>query len=699
MRFAERQVSRTALSWLLILQVAVLIPISFQLPVWLLGISACCWGWRLAIFRGMVSPPGRFFSGLVVVLSVGLVVVLEGRLASLKGFALLLTFGFIFKLVELRNLRDAFAVLLLAILLLGVNLLFSQNLGTSILTAASMLVILAAWIGLSYQRPVIRWRQPLQLAGSLFVLALPITVALFLFIPRIPPVWQISANSGAASTGISDSISPGDVANLIRSDELAFRVSFEGNRLPLQHELYWRSVVMTEFDGRAWKQNNTHWFGRDDFNSQSWAKVIHNRESRWISWPSQPRPWSHYQKLGMDYSVIVEASQQHWLPALANPRSETKDIGLVADGRLIYRRPLLQRIQYDVSSAIEPSPADISLRLAEYHRAMHLAFPKASNQRMQIYAQNLWQQDPVATQFIGRFLRTIQQNYHYTLRPPLLGEDAIDEFWFDHKAGFCSHYASALAFALRVVGVPSRVIGGYQGGEWDAQANYLQVRQYDAHAWVEYWDEQKGWTKVDPTAAIAPERIEMSFAEQMRSRSGSDLDVMSWRFSNNEWLIQMRQRWDRLEYLWHQSVLNYKQKQQLELLKNWFGTVNWQQISIGLVAGITLFLTAVLLWNSRFWQKPKRPPQVLLYREFLQKLMDLGVDIDISVPPGEILSRISALTESRQQVAKRFIAAFVAIEYQPEQVITRQQLKELRALLQSLGRRRRTKKTKAKAFH
>ncbi|MBD1390720.1 DUF3488 domain-containing transglutaminase family protein [Neiella sp. HB171785] len=680
----QRPVSRTALIWLMVLQLAVLVPLAFNLPMWLMIMSLACWSWRLAILNGRISPPDVWFSGLAVVVCIALVLLLEGRIVHLKGFALLLAFGFIFKLIELRNLRDALLVLVLAILLLAVNLLLSQTLVVSIATAISFFVLLCCWVGLNHIGPKVQWRQPLKVAGLLYVLAAPIAVALFILVPRLPPIWQISVNSGQGQTGLSDSMSPGDMSQLIRSDTLAFRVSFDGPR-PSQSALYWRAVIMTEFDGRRWQQANTLWFGRDPVAHGPWPKPLDSKNTPWISWPERPQPWLANSATTPEYRVILEPSQQHWLPALDAPYSADNNIGLVADQRLIHRRPVLQRIQYPVVTQ-QRGAAELTIdrQLLDQHRQTYLSYPEALNPQIQQYAQDLWQRQPNATQFVTTLLQTVrQQDYAYTLSPPLAGQHAVDDFWFNHQRGFCAHYASAFALMLRVAGIPTRVVGGYQGGEWDEQANYLQVRQYDAHAWVEYWQDDRGWVRLDPTAAIAPERIEMPFAESLREQQFEQSEALtSWRFSRSEWLTSWRQQWDRLEYLWHRNVLNYKQQQQLELLKKWFGEFDWRQLLMSLVLAIAGFIAAVALLQAKPWRKPQTDETVLLYQAMLKKLSRLGITADESRSPNAILQQLNHLPEHKQAAIKTWIEQFMALQYSGQRGAT--QLKQLKQVLKAI---------------
>lgn len=664
MDLSKRPVSRTALSWLLILQLAVLLPLALNLPAWLLLVALGCWGWRWAMFQGRLSPPNRWARAGLVLLCIGLVVLLEGQVASLRGFALLLAFGFIFKLVELKNLRDAYAVLMVAALLLAVNLLLSQTLITTGLTGGSLFFWLGAWVGLNQIDPKLNWRQSLKWAGALYLLALPLTVALFILVPRIPPIWQISTDSGRAQTGLSDSIAPGDIAQLARSDALAFRVSFEGER-PSQQALYWRTVVMTGFDGRRWWQENEYWFNQQGFEVQGWARPLREQHSRWISWLDAPKPWAQIDEAERSYQVILEPTQQHWLPALAKPRSRTSDVGLVADQRLIYRYPIQQRLQYQVHSQPKLLGLAQEQELMSTHRHRYLSYPPQANPRMQQFATQLALGYPEREAFVQAFMEQVYtQPYVYTLEPPLLGEHAVDEFWFESRRGFCAHYASALALALRVVGIPSRIIGGYQGGEWDEEAQFLQVRQYDAHAWVEYWEPELGWVQVDPTAAVAPHRIESSFAQTLRAgQTQGGEAILSWRLSRSGWLGQLRSRWDRLEYLWHKRVLNYKAEQQYELLKSWFGEVNWRYLMVGLVLGISLFLGVITLWQVKPWQRSSKPAEVRLYQKLIQALEKYQITIAPSCSPTELHEQLQALPIEKRAQIESFIAIFEAISY------------------------------------
>jgi hypothetical protein len=270
------------------------------------------------------------------------------------------------------------------------------------------------------------------------------------------------------------------------------------------------------------------------------------------------------------------------------------------------------------------------------------------------------------------------QDYHYTLKPQALGVDAVDDFLFNSRRGFCAHFAGAMVYVLRAAGIPARVVAGYQGGELNPAGKFITVRQYDAHAWVEYWQPEQGWRSVDPTFAVAPQRIDVGLAEALASDEDflPDSPFSPLRYSNLAWLNDLRLGWDNLNYGWQRWVLGYQGEQQGALMLSWFkGLAAWI-LPVGGVS-IMLILTLVLL-------KPWRARQELALRQF-QRFERLLARHGLQREPGEgpqAFAERAALALPEQAAAiDRFAEAFVAQRYAGDAAVPAildQRLDELR---------------------
>src|SRR3989344_1763652 len=319
----------------------------------------------------------------------------------------------------------------------------------------------------------------LRLSGVMLAKALPLMVIVYMLFPRISGTrGGLPADAHSGLTGMPDTMQPGSIRSLSESSEIAFRVNFEGSRPPAR-ELYWRGLVLMDFDGRGWQRGPSP--VAEDVNFAPLNEALR-------------------------YHVTLEPSNKPWMPALELPAVRPRGATFRADFTLEHREPIRERLNYTLTSYTRYNTG--ALEIAERVRGLQL--PGHTSPRARALAGQ-WEREHgepqrIAQAALDHFRR---ENFVYTLSPPLLGDDPVDEFLFDTRRGFCEHYASSFVALMRAAGIPSRVVVGYLGGEYNAAGNYLIVRQSDAHAWAEVWLPNQGWMRVDPTGAIAPERIEL----------------------------------------------------------------------------------------------------------------------------------------------------------------------------------------------
>lgn len=406
----------------------------------------------------------------------------------------------------------------------------------------------------------INWLQ----TGRAALIILPLWLGMFLLFPRLPPFWQIP-NTKAATTGLSDSLDPGSIEQLVQDDSPAFRVEFT-SALPAREQLYWRARLYEDFDGRSWQVNTSRQYQRGNQAAAS------NELSASANLT--------------DYSIIAEASHQRGLFALATPVSSSDNVFIMPGGMLSSHKPVSQRVSYQVSSVLAPVVAtsaeeQLNLRLAP------------GNPQTKAFATELKQQYPDTDKLVQALANYYsQQPFFYSLTPPRLGSNSIDAFLFDSRTGFCSHYASATAVILRHAGIAARVVGGYQGGIWYPQQGYLAVRQREAHAWVEYLH-QGAWHRFDPIAFVAPERI-LNNLDSMLPEQERALLNSGWR--QFELLQALRQQFMHLDYYWSVWVLGFNDNEQRELwrsIRRHLPLLGYTLLLISLVAiaALALYLT------------------------------------------------------------------------------------------------------------
>ncbi|WP_122570273.1 transglutaminase TgpA family protein [Pseudomonas viridiflava] len=589
----SQPIPRVSLTWLLLAQALVVVPFALHVPASIMVLWLGCSLWRVQAFRMRVRLPGTWVKSGLLVGTAGGVYLARGSLVGLDAGAALLVAAFVLKMLEMNTHRDARVLIFLGFFCVAVGYLFEDNLLWALFSLLPIGALLAALIGLQQSDLASKPSGTLKLAFKLMAQAVPLMILLFLFFPRLDPLWSLPQPSNKGVTGLSDNMAPGDMAELSRSPALVFRASFEG-AIPARKQLYWRGLTLEQFDGRRWSQSAR-------------AQTVQVPQ-----WQKRGEP--------VAYSVVMEASGRPWLPSLDIGETPLSDVRQMSDFRLQRRRPVEQSLLYSVTSW--PDSVRDS-QLSEQIQRQDLQLPPKGNPQARQWAEELRRRYASPDERVQAMLRYFaDQPFHYTLKPDSLGNDSIDEFLFSSRRGFCAHYAGAMTFVLRSAGIPARVVAGYQGGELNPEGQYLTVRQFDAHAWVEYWQPDVGWRSVDPTAAVAPQRIEQGLEQALAADEDflQDSPMSALRYRHVPWINAMRLSWDNLNYGWQRWVLGYQGQQQLQVLSRWFSGFQAPVF----VAGIALSLGLVALWLFKPWQR-ESDSQLRLFNAFERLLARHGL--------------------------------------------------------------------------
>ena len=654
-------IPRNALLWLLIAQVLVIAPHLLHVPAWIAGLWLICAIWRVQVYRMRWSFPRSIVKVAMMTSAAFAVYLSRGSLIGLDaGVALLIT-AFTLKLVELRSRRDALVLVFLGFFAVVTGYLYDDSLLAALYSLAPVAALLTAWVGLQQtgdrQKPLASLGFSLRLLGQ----ALPLALLLFVFFPRLEPLWSLPQPGDKGRTGLSGQMSPGDIAELSQSTELAFRATFAGE-IPDRKLLYWRALTMPRFDGRSW---HVEGFAEDLLPSQ---------------WQARGAP--------LAYSIIMQPSGQPWLFSLDISQSSRPDVRLLGDFRLQRNRPVNRTYLYEAQAWLQ---AVAEPQLSAARRRQSLQLPRHGNPRSREWARQLREQYTDDEQLVAAILRHFnRQPYHYTLKPPRLGANSIDEFLFDTRQGFCEHYSSAMSFALRVAGIPARVVTGYQGGEINPAGNYVQVRQMDAHAWVEYWLPGRGWQRADPTFQVAPERIDSSLqdilADEMELLDAGIFSPV--RYRHLAWVNRLRMGWENLNHSWQVRVLGYQRERQQAWLREWLGMPDWQRIGIGLLFATLGSMASLTLWLLKPWRD--RPPAAQLALRRLDRILRRrGLQRSPAQGLRDLLSAAQTRLDADQlQALHDFVRLYEGHVFAGREVTARQWRECLRPLQKSLGRRR-----------
>lgn len=564
-----------------------------HVPVWTLLVACACAGWSLAGHARRVPLPSKRLRAAMALALIAAVIATYRTLNGLDaGTALLAIMGAV-KLLEAAARRDQYVVIAAALFLLVAAALDAQSLPYLPLYAAQMWLSCTALVVISHPRSPLGNRAAAVLAARSLLLALPLAVLVFLLFPRLSGSLWALPDPGRAVTGLSDTLRPGDISDLSESPDPAFRAWFDGSPPP-PAERYWRGPVLHDFDGATWSRPSPWWIG----------------------------PSRELTPLGSAYRyrIALEPTDRRWWIALdtvaAPPRAAVR---LTADHVLVSARPLVEPVSYD---AVSYAPARDAAPLLPRVRARDLDLPPGRNPRTLELARRLRAQAGSDAAFVSdalAFLRT--GGFHYTLEPQRLGRESVDDFLFETRQGFCGHYASAFATLMRAGGVPARIVTGYLGGEWNRIGGYLLVRQSDAHAWVEVWLEGRGWTRTDPTAVVAPERLTRGILEFLPGAASAPERLML----EVPWLDSIEQTWDAANAWWTSQVIDFDLRAQLSLLAR----LGVRAPGLGaLVAGLALALVgwlAVAAWHLGRLPPSARPDRLArAYGRLCRKLARAG---------------------------------------------------------------------------
>ena len=595
------------------------------LPIWVTFIFLFCCAWRLHVeHKRQRLPPAWLRIILALMSCIGVLASYNSVSGVGPGSALLAVMAAL-KLLETKRRRDQFVLLFISIFLIMSSLLREQYIWSLPYMIAGVLFTMTAWLRMSLSSQVSA-AESFKTGARLMLYALPLTLSMWVFFPRIgTPFWAVPIDTSGATAGLSEQMSPGDISSLSLSNDVAFRVRFEG-AAPPPHQRYWRGLVLNRFNGRTWSGNEPS---------------IDSRARRDVEYLGDP----------VRYQVTMEPTQQHWVFALDIPYEW--DLDSVVMGRqqqLARMQPIDQRIPYNVVSY--PS-FRLNSQLGNRSRNYYTRLPPNSNPRTLELSRQLREDSPSDAAFINKVLQKFnKEEFFYTLEPPALGRNPVDAFLFDTKRGFCEHYASAFAVMMRAAEIPSRIVLGYQGGEINPMGAYMIVRQADAHAWTEVWLPERGWYRLDPTAAVAPERIESG-----RSAAMFDGIAANWGLSApSEFLYQLTLTWDALNAKWNDWVLGYGPENQGKFME-WLGMEDpdWRQMMLTLVASVVILIGIISVLLMLRYRPPPKDAAAILYQKFTKK---------VGVPPSRGETALSyAVRLAREQAGLAGRADSITTQY------------------------------------
>ncbi len=613
------------------------LPMFSEMPSSIDGVISLLFMYRLAMLRFPQVQTNRMLLFLLTLAGISLVIAhfhtLFGYQAGMSLFAMMMALKF----AETQRNRDFYIIWIIGLFYLVGQFLTNQSMSLALYLL--LLVTGLYMVLLRYNRG--RPTPPKQLArfvGLTLLQAIPLVVVLFLLFPRLNnPLWNIKLpDSGTGITGLSDHMEPGSINRLIQSKEPVLRAEFSGKQ-PENSQLYWRGPVL-------WRTDGKRWYSQPSFDVDRKPEPLRVAEGK------------------LTYRLIVEPHGKKWVLPLDLPATAPALTDMSIDYQIIAHTAINQRRQFNLVSYTRFETGELTAG----ERSAALDIPANITYRTKELVRQWVEAAMVQRDVVDSALSMFHRDYFvYTLTPPRLDNNPTDSFLFDTKAGFCEHYASSFTLLMRLAGIPSRVVTGYLGGEYNELGNYYIIRQSDAHAWSEVWLEDTGWTRVDPTASVAPERIHNAILFDTEDSLGSPI---SFRVSDDyllAWVTRkIRLSLDTLNMNWHIWILNYDNAKQADLLK-WLGLYYVERYAANLAMVILCLIFAVVLWLFNRQGYADREDEVTRsYALFCRQLERVGIIRSPFEGPVDFADRASSLRLDLESEIRQITCLFTRIKYQ-----------------------------------
>lgn len=640
----DTRIPRRPLLWLAAALLFTVPPMLGQLANWVPVLFLLALGLKF-----WMEPRGyRLRSILVKLVLTGLTLVaIVFSYASLKGIepgVSLLVVLVSLKILEAHTAREFQVMAVMAWALCLCGFLLSQDFAIAFCLFVAFALLIAALVQFHRGSSAGALWPPLATTFKLLAQAAPLIVLLFLLFPRINTGFQLRIGDiRAAMTGFSDRLAPGGIETLANSSDIAFRAEFPDHRAGPGGPLYWRGLVMWHCEGMEWR----------------------------APFAPAPIPESSERYAASDKTIrqriTIAPHGARWMFALDRP-SASPSGALLARGDYLYSIQLIRKPRrYEVLSSIDR----VEEELGRYERLQALQLPASISPAVRDLAASFAAQraDPraIVTRAL-QFFRT--QGFRYSLTPGEYNKNGLEEFLFHRRTGFCEHYAASFAVLMRLAGIPARVVVGYLGGEYNDLGGFFLVRQADTHAWCEVWLPGNGWTRIDPTSAVAPDRASLDLSAFLAGRAASG-EMIAGRSGFVTQLARLplindiRSIWEALNYQWDTRVLGFDADVQDVLLSS-LGLNNNGPFS--LVVQVLIVIAALLILYAgwiRFQTRPRIDRIQVLYERYCEKLARIGVQRHAWEGPSDFARRAAQSLPGASQAVREISDTYIALRYAP----------------------------------
>ena len=653
-RYASDIATVPLVGLILALALAIL-PLADRVTGWVLAAFAVICVVRLALNRPGARLPSTPFKIILFAAGIGGVALTYGSVIGIQPGFSILTVLICLKLIEAHGSRDFHVLALLGFFLVLCDLFFSQDLVRWLYVAAILVLLLATIVRFHRGAGTRSSPRAIGLAFTLLAQALPLAALLFVFFPRVYGGFRFQFSQSLLYTGgMSDELSPGSVSSMAMNDEIAFRVDFPDGNMPPISAMYWRGGVLWRCDGLKWRLE---------------PSLSHDRRPGQLTGP------------GVRQRISLQPHGARWLFALDRPVSEVRGATYLPGSVLHSMQVITSRFRYEIVS--KPDNHELTLRNDQRAAALQLPVHIAPRVRALVDSWKAESADPrQIIESARRFFR--HGNFVYTLQPGAYSEaHGLEEFLFDRQQGFCEHYAATFATLMRIAGIPSRIVIGYHGGEFNSLGQYVIVRQSESHAWCEVWLKDTGWVRVDPTNLIAPDSLSSSLASYLETHAAQtnpgsaqlSLTATGWRAI----LHDMQLVWDSINYQWDLRVLNFDEEAQHNFLfALGLNTISRAEIFVWIFVAVAVFVAALSFWLRR--PRGKTDRIVRGYDRFCAALANAGLPREPWEGPQHFGARAARRFPEQAALIERISTLYTELRYSPGPPVPQSFLKAVRRL-------------------
>ncbi len=620
--------------WVILSLTLVIAPHITRFPIWVTLLIGSLFFWRMLTLHHNKWLAPKWLIFIISIFAFAGVYIFYGTLIGKTAGSAILSILLALKLHESRTTRDYMLLISLSFFIIITNFLFSQNIPTVILMLLSIIVLVMSLFSINQGNTELDVRYKFQFATKILLQALPLMLILFVFFPRISgPLWKLPEEKNTAQTGLSDTMSPGNISSLIQSSKVAFRVEFS-NIIPEHNQLYWRAMVLWNFDGNTWDRGQKNPSAFNQLYSPTNSKI--------------------------NYRVTLQPHHKIWLYALDMPVRVPAGVTYSSNYTLQSSQIISGLFQYDMSSVLD---SYTKAHISKWEKQSGLNIPQNTNPETVTLGKNLSQKYTNNTEIINHVLQIFnQQDFYYTLNPPLTpGFSSVDQFLFKTRRGFCEHYASSFTLIMRAAGIPARVVVGFQGGILNPINKVMTIRNSDAHAWSEVWLKHKGWVRIDPTAAIAPQRIEHSLDSALDI---NELRPFHMQLSNSAFK-NILFYWDAIDNQWNQWVVGYDTNLQKKLLGTLFNQkINLTQSLLLMIAGFSVTMLIISLFILYPRHKQSVDPVLKTYNKFCTKLARRGISRQSYEGPADYARRVIEVLPAQKDSINLIFRLYTKLRYE-----------------------------------